>query len=262
MTSYERRGSGDPIVLVHGLGSRWEAYEPVLDRLAVSHQVIAVDLPGFGSTPLDDRYPAGAVGYASWLTDRLVELDIKEPHVVGNSMGGGIALELGRTGVASRVTAFSPIGFWRVPGRIWTQSALTTLRVVGTGLSPWLGRVAAVPPLKAALLGAAMSRPSNVSTADAVHHARGLVDGEGFPAARDSFRRYTLSEGDDLGSLTDIPVTIAWGTRDFLLPHRTQSARARQLMPFARHVDLAGLGHTPFSDDPELCARVILGETP
>ena len=53
-------------------------------------------------------------------------------------------------------------------------------------------------------------------------------------------------------------MTIAWGTRDYLLPHRTQSARARQQLPFARHIDLQGLGHTPFSDDPELCARVIL----
>ena len=61
MTSYERRGAGDPIVLVHGLGSRWEVWEPILDRLAEQHDVIAVDLPGFGQASLERGVQPGAV---------------------------------------------------------------------------------------------------------------------------------------------------------------------------------------------------------
>jgi pimeloyl-ACP methyl ester carboxylesterase len=53
-------------------------------------------------------------------------------------------------------------------------------------------------------------------------------------------------------------VTIAWGTRDVVLVHRTQSARARKVFPFARHVDLPGCGHLPFSDEPAACARLVL----
>ena len=259
MTSYLRKGSGTPVVLVHGLGSRWECYEPVIDILAEQHDVIAVDLPGFGDTPLASGVEPGARGYARWLTDFLAELEVSDPHVVGNSMGGGVALEMGRAGAAARVTAFSPIGFWEMPGRIWTQALLTGLRQGGQLAEPVLARLVQVPALKAVLVSSMMN-PRRVSPDDALRHADGLIRAEGFPAARNSFSHYTLREDDAQGSLTDIPVTIAWGTRDVVLTHRTQSARARRFMPFARHVDLPRCGHVPFSDDPGLCARVILGE--
>ena len=176
-------------------------------------------------------------------------------------MGGGVALEMGRNGVASRVTAFSPIGFWHTPGRVWTQSALTALRVVGRVAAPVLPQLAALRPVKA-VLGGVIARPSQLSAEDAIGHVQGLIACPGFPAARATFAAYTFTERSDPGRLRDVPVTIAWGTRDYILIHRTQSARARALMPFAHHVDLPGLGHVPFSDDPELCARVILEETP
>jgi pimeloyl-ACP methyl ester carboxylesterase len=54
--NYERWGSGPPLVLLHGIGHRLQAWDPVLDRLAAAHDVIAVDLPGFGkSPPLDGQ---------------------------------------------------------------------------------------------------------------------------------------------------------------------------------------------------------------
>ncbi|MFD1048194.1 alpha/beta fold hydrolase, partial [Kibdelosporangium lantanae] len=59
--NYERRGSGTPLVLLHGIGHRWQAWEPVLDRLALHHDVIAVDLPGFGLSPsLPEPYSVDA----------------------------------------------------------------------------------------------------------------------------------------------------------------------------------------------------------
>ena len=57
--------------------------------------------------------------------------------------------------------------------------------------------------------------------------------------------------------MPDVPVTIAWGDRDLVLPYR-QAARARRVLPHARHVRLAGCGHLPFADDPETCARLLL----
>ncbi|HWU23168.1 MAG TPA: alpha/beta hydrolase, partial [Nocardioides sp.] len=65
---------------------------------------------------------------------------------------------------------------------------------------------------------------------------------------------------DDPGALPGIPVTIAWGTRDVVLLHRTQSARARAVLPFAQHVDLPHCGHLPFSDDPAACTRLVLSD--
>jgi pimeloyl-ACP methyl ester carboxylesterase len=245
-------------VLVHGLGSRWQSYEPIIDILAAHHDVVAVDLPGFGGTAPDLNYRPSADGYARWLIRFLEDLDIKRPHVVGNSLGGGIALELGRLGVASRVTAFAPIGFWKRAGRVWCQGVLTGLRGAGTTLRPALDRMVNVPALKTAFMGAVIARPALVSTDAAMGHSLGLVTAPSYRAARDSFADYHLRPGDDLGRLPLLPVTIAWGTRDFVLTYRTQSARAHDVLPFARHLDLPGCGHVPFSDDPVLCARVIL----
>src|SRR5204862_38994 len=49
--NHVRRGSGETLVLVHGLGSRWQAWNPQLDRLARERDVVALDLPGFGDSP-------------------------------------------------------------------------------------------------------------------------------------------------------------------------------------------------------------------
>lgn len=258
--SHDRRGAGPPIVLVHGIGSRWQCFEPILDRLAEQHETIAVDLPGFGDSPMVDGVRPGPRGYADWLAGWLADNGIERPHVVGSSMGGGVALELGRRGVASGVTAFAPVGFWGTPGLRWTQGLLTSFRAVAGVAEPVIGRMFDFPASRTALLGAFFGHPSRVDPDGARADIAALVRATGFRAARNDFGRYVLGPGDDPGSLPDIPVTIAWGTRDVVLIHRTQSARARAALPFARHLDLAGCGHLPFNDDPAACARVVLAD--
>ncbi|APE35165.1 alpha/beta hydrolase [Nocardia mangyaensis] len=256
--SHSRRGSGSPIVLVHGLGSRWQVFTPILDRLAEQHEVIAVDLPGFGESPAQDTVRPGPRGYADWLTGWLSDNDIRRPHVVGSSMGGGIAIELGRAGVASAVTAFSPVGFYGTAGRRWTHGLLTGMRGAARLAGPALGRAVDHRIGRFALLSAMFGKPDRVTPAAARIDLAGLAGATAFTAARDDFANYTLSVGEDLGALREIPVTIAWGTRDVVLIHRTQSERARAVLPFARHVDLPGCGHLPFSDEPDGCARLVL----
>lgn len=258
MTSHDRRGSGDPLVLVHGIGSRWQCFEPVLDRLAEQHEVIAVDLPGFGAAPLVDGIEPGPRGYADWLAGWLADNGIERPHLVGSSMGGGVALELGRDGLASAVTAFSPVGFWQAPGLRWTQALLTGLRLAARTSGPALGRLVEHRAARAVLLSTMFGHPTKVPPDAARADLAGLAGATAFEAARHDFGRYRLSAADDPGALTDIPVTIAWGTRDVVLTHRTQSVRARAALPFARHVDLPGCGHLPFHDDPEACARLVI----
>lgn len=258
MISMDRRGAGAPIVLVHGIGSRWQCFEPILGRLAEEHETIAIDLPGFGATPLQDGVRPGPRGYAAWLAGWLADNGIERPHLVGSSMGGGVGLELGRQGVASAVTAFSPVGFWQAPGLRWTQALLTTLRVGARTGGPVLGRMLDHPAGRAALLSNMFGHPTRVAPESARADLAALAAAQAFESARQDFGRYFLGPDDDPGALTDISVTIAWGTRDVVLTHRTQSARARAALPFARHVDLAGCGHLPFNDDPDACARLVL----
>src|SRR2546423_1572190 len=108
-----RAGRGDPLVLIHGIGLYWGVWEPVLPQLAAGHDVIALDLPGFGgSDPLPEAQAPTVEALADAVAAFLAGLGIERPHVAGNSLGGGIALELARTGRARSVTALSPVGFY------------------------------------------------------------------------------------------------------------------------------------------------------
>lgn len=245
---------------MHGIGSRWQVFEPILDRIAERHEAIAVDLPGFGASPLVDGVEPGPRGYVSWLAGWLAAEGIERPHVVGNSMGGGIALELGRQGIASAVTAFSPVGFWGETGLRWTQSLITAMRAAARTAGPMLDRVVDHRVGRIALLSPMFGHPAQVSPDAARADLAGLAAAPAYQAARADFANYRLSAADDPGHLLSIPLTIAWGTRDVVLLHRTQSGRARVALPFARHVDLAGCGHLPFNDDPDTCARIILDD--
>jgi pimeloyl-ACP methyl ester carboxylesterase len=251
-----RRGSGDPLVLVHGLGSHLHCWDPILDELAAAYDVVAVDLPGFGHTPLPPGFRPSPQSYAAWLAAWLREIGIERPHVVGNSMGGGIALEMARDGTASRVTAFSPIGFWERAGVVWCQRLLTALRTVARAGGDPLGRAMDVTAVRAAAVCAAFGHPTRVPPDAARADLAALAGCPAFEAARDSFSGYTFT---DAAGLDGVPVTVAWGTRDVVLTHRTQSRRARALLPAAQHVDLVGCGHVPFLDDPGLCVRTIVG---
>jgi pimeloyl-ACP methyl ester carboxylesterase len=253
---YDRAGSGEPLVLVHGLGSRRQVWQPVFDALAEHRDVIAVDLPGFGASPADGVVPTEA-GFATRLEAFFAELDIERPHVAGNSMGGGIALELGRRGAVRSVTAFSPVGFWNTPERIWAQRSLTATRALATRARRHAGRLVRTPARRTALLSLFYGRPWRLDPQVVLDDVEALVGATLFEQARESFAGYRFTGAESLRS-HGIPVTIAWGTRDVLLIHRTQSRRARRRLPFARHVDLPGCGHLPFADDPPRCTEILL----
>lgn len=127
--AYERTGSGEPLLLLHGIGHHLRAWDPVARILAAEREVIAVDLPGFGTSPaLPDGVPydLGTVGpvYEAFCA----ELGLDRPHVAGNSLGGMHALELGRAGLARSVTALSPAGFWTEAERRYAFGTLRTMR--------------------------------------------------------------------------------------------------------------------------------------
>jgi pimeloyl-ACP methyl ester carboxylesterase len=93
--SYLAAGEGEPVVMLHGLGGTKASFLPTVAALAGSHRAIAVDLPGFGDSakPLGAAYDAPF--FARAVTGLLDELGIERAHIVGNSMGGRVALELG-----------------------------------------------------------------------------------------------------------------------------------------------------------------------
>ncbi|MFC9996452.1 alpha/beta fold hydrolase [Nocardia sp. NPDC127526] len=253
--NYVRAGSGEPLVLVHGVGSRWQVWEPIVSTLAESFDVIAVDLPGFGgSEPL----PHTTVStLADALVDFLAEQGIERPHLGGNSMGGGIALDLAARGLARSVTAYSPIGFWDKPGRIWCQQALGRAKDLSKLLRPAVPGLLGTVAGRTTFMGLVLGKPWAVDARVAVDTVEALLAAEGFEPALASFTDFRLP---DRSAVADIPVTIAWGNRDILLTYATQARHAREVLPGARHVTLHGSGHTPFYDDPAGCARLLLDQ--
>ena len=265
--AHHRRGTGPPLVLLHGIGSRWQIWEPLLDPLAGHHDVIALDLPGFGASatgPPDfgglAPGPVGGprVGSVAWLadvvTDFLDGLGVRAPAVAGSSLGGAVALELARRGTATSATAFSPVGFSTRAQLRWCRAVVTAARAAATVLDPVLPALMSTRAGRVALCGAFAGRPGSWPAASCVADARALSAAPGFLAARRA-----LGDWQPAG-LEHVPVTIAWGTRDLVLPYRRHATRARALLPGARHVRLPGCGHLPFADDPGTCAALILSQ--
>lgn len=148
--AYERTGSGEPLLLLHGIGHHLRAWDPVTRILAAEREVIAVDLPGFGTSPaLPDGVPYDLATVGRVLGAFCAELGLDRPHVAGNSLGGLLALELGRTELVRSVTALSPAGFWTEAERRYAFGTLRTMRrsalALPVPLIERLSRSAALP---------------------------------------------------------------------------------------------------------------------
>jgi pimeloyl-ACP methyl ester carboxylesterase len=249
---YERRGAGSPLVLLHGIGHRWQAWEPVLDQLAAAHDVIAVDLPGFGLSPLAPGREYTMPGAVAMAVEMFDALGLDHPHVAGNSLGGVLALELASQGVVSSATALAPAGFWTARDRAWALGVLTLLR--RSGRAPAFLRSLVLNQRALRLLGASMlyGRPSRL-TAEAMHaDLDAFVAAPAFDLVARAGRRYVYGCPPPT-----VPVTVIWGSRDRILWPR-QARRAAALLPEANHVMLRGGGHIPMSDEPERVAELIL----
>jgi pimeloyl-ACP methyl ester carboxylesterase len=252
--AYERLGSGPPLVLLHGIGHRRQAWLPVADLLAPSRELILVDLPGHGESPPlqpDGRPPVQAI--AEELLGFLDAQGLDHPHVAGNSLGGALALIIAAQGRAASVTGLSPAGFWQNELQIrLTKANFRLMLAIGTALAPVAPLLSRTTAGRALMYATIVHRPSRLSPEQA------LADMRAFLAARDAM---TAILADPLAFTlpvpAEVPVTIAWGDHDRLL--RPGQARvAQQRLPQARYVPLPGCGHVPMTDDPALVARVLL----
>jgi pimeloyl-ACP methyl ester carboxylesterase len=253
MLAYTRAGSGPPLVLLHGIGHRRQAWDAVLDRLAPHRDVIAVDLPGHGeSPPLPGGRPA-PVTLAEELIGFLDQLGLDRPHLAGNSLGGRLALEAAALGRAASVTALSPAGFWRSGRELgYAKAVFRVMQTLGARLEPLAPRLAASTAGRAVMYATLVRRPSRMSPRQAAGDMRA------FMAASPALNAI-LAEISPFGARipAGVPVTIAWGHHDRLLPRR-QALVARTRLPQASFVRLAGCGHVPMTDDPALVAAILL----
>ncbi|MER6013242.1 alpha/beta fold hydrolase [Streptomyces bluensis] len=257
--AYEQQGTGEPLVLLHGVGHHRQAWDAIVPLLAGQRKTIAMDLPGFGESPdLDPTVSRDLPTAVAWLGAVFAELGMERPHVVGHSLGGLIALHLGQAGLARSVTALAPAGFWTDAERRHTYSMLAAARQ-SVRLLPdtAMVRLAHTAAARAALAGTLYGRPDRCPPETLVSDLRALRDATAFNATLRAGRAPGLFTGD----IPDVPVTIVWGACDRILPPR-QAARVLAMIPRARLVELPDCGHIPMNDAPDLVARIILEATP
>jgi len=250
----DRTGSGSPLVLIHGIGSRRGVWKPVVPLLAAEHDVLCVDLPGFGDSPLlPDGAKPTVQALAQAVRDWWLELGLERPHVAGNSLGGGIVLELARMGAVASATALSPVGFWSPAEARYGRMMLRVTHVSATRFGAQMQRIVRSPVGRQLTIGLMYGRPTRRDGGEAAEDLVQLARAPGWEATLPMSREYVFDHGEQL----QVPLTIGWGTRDRLLIPR-QAERARAALPQARHVPLPGCGHIPMSDDPEGVTALIL----
>jgi len=253
----DRTGSGPPLVLIHGLGSSRRVWDAPLGLLQEEREVIAIDLPGFGDSPVLNTTPTPAA-LADAVEQLFVDLGLTRPAVAGNSLGGLLALELARRGVVSSAVGLSPAGFATPSEARFASLSLSFSRTAGGAISGLLPKLVQYPAGRIALTAQLAAHPTRIPPAEMLTAISGLIDSPGFDPTRKALFDYVWTSREPL----PVPATIAWADRDHLLLPR-QARRAEAWIPGIRSIGMRDCGHVPCWDDPSLVARTILeGTTP
>ncbi len=250
--AHDRSGSGEPLLLIHGFGSFRGVWRPILPALEREHEVIAVDLPGFGESPPDVDHPTPP-RLAERVGRFLDELGIERAHVAGFSMGGWLTLELNKLGRTLSACAICPAGFWNRWERAYCKGSLLNTRRSAKLLGGRAERLFGNPHVRRHANRQYLEHGERMTAQEAAETLRLFAGAPGFDATLEALHEGHFRGGRALSGA----VTVAWGDSDKLLLPR-QAERAREAIPQARHLWLPGCGHIPMVDDPETTARAIL----
>jgi pimeloyl-ACP methyl ester carboxylesterase len=252
--NYTRRGSGEPLLLIHGLGGSWRTWKPVFDTLAAEREVIAIDLPGHGETPpLEDEMSMDTLAEA--VISFLEGHDLRGVDVVGNSMGARLVLELARRGVVGATVALDPGGFWKGWGErgFFYATIAVSIRLVRL-LQPIMARLTDNPVTRTLLFAQLSSRPWKLPADLTLEEMRTFAAS---PSFDELTRRLAFGPAQQGTDSTPGPVVIGWGRKDRLTLPR-QAKRAIKRFPDARLYWFEGSGHYSHWDAPEEAAQLIL----
>jgi pimeloyl-ACP methyl ester carboxylesterase len=242
-------GSGQPVVALHGLGGTKGSFIPTVAALGGRFRVIAIDLPGFGDSdkPIGASYDARF--FARAVIDLLDALELGRVHLIGNSLGGRVALEVGLLypDRVDRLALLCPSLAWR-RGRPWAP--LLRLTRPELGLVPLAPR----PVVESIVRRLIPSADQGWSAAGVDEFLRAYLTPVGRAAFYAAARQIYLEEphGEDgfwprlRGMQAD--ALFVWGRRDRLVPVAF-ARHVTEAMPRARHVEL-DCGHVPQVERP------------
>jgi pimeloyl-ACP methyl ester carboxylesterase len=235
------------IVFVHGLGGCWQNWLENIPDFARRHRVLALDLPGFGASPLPD-WPLTIESHGRVLLDFCRRLDVVDGAVIGNSMGGFIAAEA----MIQSAEAFARLVLVAAAGishsHMHSGPALTAARMSAI-VVPALLRMREValrrPVLRLRLFGAVFHNPLKLRTELLYEFARGAEADGLLPAVRGLVGYDFL---DRLGTV-ETPTLIVWGRNDHVVPPADSAGYGDRLRN-SRTVIYDRCGHCPMAERP------------
>lgn len=257
--NFIRRGAGQPLLLLHGIGGSWRSWQTILDGLAQHREVIAVDLPGFGATP-PLRGPVTIGTLADAVTDFLRAHDLLGIDAVGSSMGARLVLELARRGgVLGAVVSLDPGGFWQgweIP--VFYHSVDLSTRLV-RALQPAMPFLTGNAVTRTLLFAQFSAHPWQIPAHAALTEMRTFAQAPSFDELLRNLAYGEVQQGAPRGSI-GAPLVIGWGRQDKVcLP--SQAAVAVDKFPDARLYWFDNCGHFPQWDQPDEATRLILAAT-
>jgi pimeloyl-ACP methyl ester carboxylesterase len=249
-------GTREDVVLIHGMGSGPIVWAGVVGALEATHRVHVLTLAGHlgGARLRENRESLGELLVDEVEAD-LDRLGLTRPHVVGNSLGGWIALRLGERGRARSVTCLAPAGGWEPGGLRDRGLALlfTLVRALCRLILAVAPAVLRVRFVRRQLMGSACVRPDALPLGTVEAMVRDLAGCDALEGIVRHPRRHHLSR---IGVIS-CPTTLAWSDRDRLLAGPGARVRFAPLAGELTEVELAGLGHVPMLDDPGQIARLV-----
>lgn len=256
-TTQHRGGEGPPLVLLHGFTDTWRCWELVLPTLEAEYEVLAPTLAGHaGGPPLEGDDPEAAIVDA--VEQAMDAAGFETAHVVGNSLGGWVALQLAARGRARTVSAFAPAGGWPAddPAIAAVHEYFRTSQQLLEQALPHADAIVASPEGRATATQMYLSTAEHVSPELIVHQMRGASSA---PAVM-RLIEYAEGHGWELDAeRVTCPAQLVWGDEDKVLVLPTAAIRFREeWLPQAKWVDLAGAGHCPQLDHPRETAQLIL----
>jgi len=242
-------GTGDPVVCLHGLGATKQSFMPTVAALADDYRVIAFDFPGFGESdkPLGAAYDAPY--FAESVVALLDKLGIERAHLVGNSMGGRVAIELGllEPSRVRRIALLSPALAW-LRDRRWRWLLRWPLPMLG--LVQPAPRVITDPIVRNLVPGGR----KGWSAAGVDEFLRSFLTPRGRVAFYEAAKRIYLDEPHgEAGLWTRLKALepkslFVWGRNDQIVPVAFRR-HVEEALPAARHLEL-DCGHVPQLEAP------------
>ena len=229
------KGEGPPVVVLHGWGGRIESMWPVIECLASSWRVIAVDLPGFGESPLP-RGVWGTADYAHFVSDLMGELDIVRAHFVGHSFGAKTSLYL----AASRADCVDKLV-------VVGSSGLTSAPTMKVRAKRALSKGARV----AGRLG-----PPGAKLREAVYQRIASQDYKDAGPLRPIMVKVVNEDIAHLLPRVQASTLLVWGSEDDAVPVG-HARRMESLIRDSGLVVFEGAGHFAYLDDSERFCRVV-----